>query len=183
MPESNLHTMERRDMIKKAGLAAIIGATGMFAFACNNSDEKAAAATVAADTAAAAEEPQTPISERDKLIINRQKMSFADPANPTDHELKHTPDISFGKADANNFVPIDVILGMKGIIHPGTKEHWIDYLTFYVNDIKIAHIENENGPIRGAGKVIFVLNQGDKVKVEAGCNLHGIWENTVVFEG
>lgn len=170
--------MERREMIKKAGLAAFIGATGLFAVACANGEE-------AATTAAVVETPEPEIepelSERDKLIVNRTKMSFADPENPTDHELKHTPEITLGQPDDNGFVLIDVILGMKGIIHPGTKEHWIDYLTFYVNENKIAHIENENGPIRGAAKVIYVLAPGDIVRVESGCNLHGIWENSITF--
>jgi superoxide reductase len=172
--------MERRDMIKKAGMAAILGATGLFAVACANNEESSAVA--AADTLAGKPAPAPELSERDKLIVNRIKMAFADPENPTEHELKHTPNISFSKPDDKGFVTIDVILGMKGIIHPALKEHWIDYLTFYVNENKIAHIENENGPVRGAAKIVCTLIPGDKVRVEAGCNLHGIWENTASFD-
>ncbi|MBN2746252.1 MAG: hypothetical protein JXR34_05970 [Bacteroidales bacterium] len=174
--------MNRREMIKKAGMAAVIGSAGFWALSCENNSEVTPPETQPQDTLA----PPPPVvekSEREKLIVNRMKMTFADPENPTDHELKHTPDISFSKPDENGFVTIDVILGMRGIVHPAIKEHWIDYLTFYVNELKIAHIENENGPVRGASKIVYSLIAGDKVRVEAGCNLHGIWENTAVFEG
>lgn len=33
------------------------------------------------------------LSERDKLIVNRNRMSVIDPNNPTDFELTHMPNI------------------------------------------------------------------------------------------
>jgi desulfoferrodoxin-like iron-binding protein len=173
--------MNRREMLKKTGIATLVGASGMIAVACATSTEETVAPAAEDSSAVKAPEVVEELSERDKLIVNRIRMSYADPENPTDHELKHTPDISFGDVDDNGFVVIDVILGKNGIIHPGLAEHWIDYLTFYVNDKKISHLENENGPVRGAAKVMYQLNEGDIVKVEAGCNLHGIWESEETY--
>jgi superoxide reductase len=118
---------------------------------------------------------------QEKLIINRMKMSFADPENPTKHELKHTPDISFGDKDANGFVKVLITVGQDGIIHPTEENHWIDYLIIYKNDRLVSNMVFENGPIRGYGEHYLLLKEGDVIKAEAGCNLHGIWESSKSF--
>lgn len=118
---------------------------------------------------------------RDELIINRQEMSFADPENPVDFELKHTPEITVGEKGEDGKTKISVIVGSEGIIHPETAEHWIDFLELKVegeNEI-VELIEFENN--EEAGKYDFMVNlEGAKtVTVTAGCNLHGIWKNQV----
>ena len=168
--------MERRDVLKKIGLMSALGATGLMAFAC---ESKSTAVT----PAALAQEDKVVVTDRQKLIVNRLRMSFADPENPTKAELKHTPQIVFEPAGDDGFVKIDVVVGSQGIIHPATAEHWIDYLTLFVNGQRKAHIENENGEIRGNAQFWYKLKRGDIVKVESGCNLHGIWENTIEFKG
>jgi superoxide reductase len=119
--------------------------------------------------------------KQEKLIINRMKMTFADPENPTKHELKHTPDISFGDKDPNGFTRVLITIGQEGIIHPTEENHWIDYLIIYKNDELVSNMVFENGPIRGYGEHYILLKEGDVIKAEAGCNLHGIWESSKVF--
>lgn len=153
--------MNRRDIFKKIGLASAGILVGGMVLNTK--------VTQAQDTT------------QKKLIINRQKMSFADPENPTKHELKHTPDISFGDQDANEFTKVVITIGQEGIIHPTEENHWIDYLTIYKNDQLVSHIVFENGPIRGYGEHYLKLAKKDIIKVEAGCNLHGIWENSVEY--
>ncbi len=119
--------------------------------------------------------------KQEKLIINRMKMTFADPENPTEHELKHTPDISFGDKDPNGFTRVLITIGQKGIIHPTLENHWIDYLIIYNNDELVSNMVFENGPIRGYGEHFINLKEGDVIRAEAGCNLHGIWESSKVF--
>ncbi len=152
--------MKRRDAFKKIGLASLaIGAASIFkpSFA----------------------EGQVP--QGGKLIINRQMMSFADPENPTDFELKHTPEISFLESDGNGFTKIRIHIGSKGIVHPTEENHWIDYLKVYTNDKLVVFTENENGPIRGYAEYFIKLVKGDILLVEAACNLHGIWSNSATF--
>lgn len=115
--------------------------------------------------------------KQEKLIINRMKMTFADPKNPTPHELKHTPQITFGEQDPKGFTKVIITIGQGGIIHPTEENHWIDYMTIYLNDELVSNLVLENGPIRGYGEHYLKLQSGDMVKVEAGCNLHGIWEH------
>lgn len=154
--------MKRRDLFKKLGAASAgVLATGILL----NS------------TSTLAQE-----QKQEKLIINRQKMSFADPENPTAHELKHTPDISFGDQDPQNFTKVIITIGQTGIIHPTEENHWIDYMMIYKNNQLVSNMIFENGPIRGYGEHYIQLSKGDIIKVEAGCNLHGIWENSETFE-
>ena len=108
-------------------------------------------------------------------------MSFIDPENPTDHELKHTPEITFLESDDKGFTKMKIHLGSKGIVHPTEENHWIDYLKIYSNDKLLVFTEFENGPIRGYAEYFVKLAKGDTVLVEAGCNLHGIWTNTATF--
>lgn len=152
--------MKRRDAFKKIGLASLaIGAAGIFI--------------------PSLAEGQVP--QEGKLIINRQKMSFADPENPTDFELKHTPEITFWESDGNGFTKVRIHIGSKGIVHPTEENHWIDYLKVYNNDKLVVFTEYENGPIRGYAEYFIKLVKGDILLVEAGCNLHGIWNNSATF--
>ena len=114
-----------------------------------------------------------------KQIINRQKMSFKDSENPTKAELKHTPEITVKDSDENGFTRIDVTIGSQNIIHPTTTEHWIDYMKLYLDDDFIGEIKNEAGKARGFGSFYVKLENVKSVKAEIGCNLHGIWENTL----
>lgn len=148
--------MNRRKLFKTLGLASAgIVASG----------------TILSSKTSKAQEKQ------DKLIINRMKMTFADPENPTDHELKHTPDISFKEKDPKGFTRVLITLGQGNIIHPTEPNHWIDYLKIYLNGELVSNMVFENGPIRGYGEHYIKLKSGDVLKAEAGCNLHGIWES------
>jgi len=149
--------MKRRKLFKTLGLAS---------------------AGLVAGGALLSSEPAQAQDKTKKLIINRQKMTFADPDNPTKHELKHTPDISFHEKDPNGFTKVKITIGQQGIIHPTTPEHWIDYLTIYKNGELVSHTEFENGPIRGYGEHFLNIKEGDVIKAEAGCNLHGIWHSS-----
>jgi len=119
---------------------------------------------------------------RSELIVNRDTIKIADWNNMTDFENKHTPDITFGEQDEKGYVVINVSVGSSGIVHPSTDEHWIDFMTLFINDEEYKHIEINNG--EGSNKQDFFapLKNGDIVKVILGCNLHGIWENSVHFE-
>lgn len=169
--------MERRQLLKFIGFAALAGSAGVIA-ACNNiatADEK----TMTNDSVSKPIEPE--LTEREKLIVNRTKMSIQDKEKPTELELKHTPEISFGEPDEKGFVKTTITLGSGGIIHPADENHWIDYLKIFVNDKEFAHVENKNGGVRGFSDFWIKLEKGAIVKAEAGCNLHGIWENIKTY--
>ena len=168
--------MKRREAFKKIGLMSIVGLSGMALVSCGTEQKEVVPA--APKEVSPTPKPKT---EREKLIINREKYSFVDPENPTDAELKHTPSITFGDQDEKGNTLVTVTIGSEGIIHPAIKEHWIDYMIVYVNDIIVAESEFKNGGIRGFGNYYMLLEKGDTVKVESGCNLHGIWENSSTF--
>jgi len=173
--------MKRREVFKNLGVIALVGGSSLSLLSsCTNDSEKAPVKNQKAE-----KDEKKPIngwtSDREKLLINRNPQKIADPTNPTDFELKHTPDITFGDKDEKGNTLLKVTIGKEGIIHPSTKEHWIDYLIIFVNGKQFAYTEYVNGDIRAYANYFVVLKSGDKVKVEAGCNLHGIWTNEVVF--
>ena len=152
--------MNRRDAFKKIGFASLaLTTTGILIPSVANSQEQTT----------------------DRLIINRKGMSFANPEHPTDFELKHTPEISFLETDNKGFTKVKIHIGSKGIIHPTEKNHWIDYMKIYNNDKLVAFTKFENGSIRGYAEHFIKLVKNDVIKVEVGCNIHGIWNNTATY--
>jgi len=172
--------MKRREAFKKIGLMALVSGGGLSILASCTQNKKEVVATAASSTVEAEVIPKVK-SEREKLIVNRKYNKFKDPENPTKGELKHTPDIIIGKEDENGFSLITITVGMKNIIHPSTKKHWIDYIAIYLNNNQVAHTEFINGGIRGFSEHYLKLNKGDKLRAEAGCNLHGIYDNTITI--
>ena len=109
----------------------------------------------------------------EKLIVNKQKMQIKDPANPTEAELKHSPEIKIGAADAQGFALVEVNIGQKGVIHPSVANHWIYEIELQADGKKIASVSLE--PIASRGYLATRVNTKE-VKVLSAisrCNLHG----------
>jgi len=170
--------MERREAFKKIGIMALAGTASLLFFnACTNNETETAVAPISENSAN--DSVAAPKSAREKLIINRQKVSMVDPQNPTDFELKHTPDLVLGTTDEKGNTSLSVGIGQKGIIHPSTPEHWIDYIKIFVNEQLMVDLQYMNLPIRPYGQFYLQLKKGDIIRVESGCNLHGIYENSI----
>lgn len=171
--------MNRRELIKSIGLASVatIGGASILSACVNEDKNKSNQNQLTENVIDKIEEK--PLSEKEKKIINRQIMDFADPENPTDHELKHTPEITILEKDPNGFSKIKITLGQGNIIHPTTPDHWIDYLTVYVDGEKLVYTEYEPGIIRGFSEFFVNLKDASEIKAEAGCNLHGIWSHSI----
>ncbi len=169
--------MKRRDAFKKIGLMSLIGLSGMAIFSCSDDQNKTkeAISDITKDVT-----PKIKTA-REKLIVNRTQMSFADPENPTKAELKHTPEITFGNKDEKGNVLVKITIGQQGIIHPATDNHWIDFLTVYVNGIEKVSIDFANGGVRAFGHFYLAIAHGDSIKAISGCNIHGIWENATKY--
>lgn len=109
----------------------------------------------------------------EKLIVNKQKMQIKDPANPTEAELKHSPEIKIGAADAQGFALVEVNIGQKGVIHPSVANHWIYEIELQADGKKIASVSLE--PLASRGYLATRVNTKE-VKVLSAisrCNLHG----------
>ncbi len=115
------------------------------------------------------------------LIVNREVMSIKDPANPTDFELKHTPEITFGEPTEDGLIPVYVKIGSKGHVHPNTKDHWIDIVSVYAGGLVSSERYSNNGNTE-FGPYLTKIKKGDVVKVAIGCNLHGFWSNEATYK-
>ena len=113
--------------------------------------------------------------------MNRVKMTPADPKNPTDYELKHMPEIKLGKTDGKGFTSVKITVGKNGIIHPSTADHWIDYIELWADNKLVG--KNELQPVISRGYTTFKINTAGvkKLTAVAGCNLHGIWEDSITL--
>ncbi len=166
--------MQRREAFKKMGLLGLVGLSGMALVSCGNEEVKTKKVVpLEAETI-----PKSK-SKRDLLITNRERKSYADPENPTKGELKHTPDINLGEKDEKGNTLVKITVGKEGIIHPSTEDHWIDYIKVFVNERMVVDTEFENGGIRGFAYFYVALNKGDKLRAEAACNKHGIYESSI----
>jgi desulfoferrodoxin (superoxide reductase-like protein) len=109
----------------------------------------------------------------EKLIVNKKDIALKDPANPSDFEYKHLPDITLGDVDAKGFTLVNVSIGQKGIIHPSTDKHWIYEIVLYADDKKVASIDLEPSISRGYLGARVNLTGVKKLTAISKCNLHG----------
>lgn len=109
----------------------------------------------------------------EKLIVNKQKMEIKDPANPTEAELKHSPEIKIGAADVQGFALVEVNIGQKGVIHPSVANHWIYEIELQADGKKIASVSLE--PLASRGYLATRVNTKEIKMLTAisRCNLHG----------
>ena len=121
----------------------------------------------------------------DSLIINREVITIKDAANPTDFELKHTPEISFGGIKKDGSVEVFIKVGSNNIVHPNDENHWIDFVKITItsknNEEVVEYKYTNNSNSKFGPYNIKSLKKGDTIKAEIGCNLHGIWTNTVIY--
>ena len=90
----------------------------------------------------------------------------------SDFELKHTPNIEV--IDGGDVQKIKVTIGLKGIAHPQTEEHLIEWIRLFDGSELVGTVVfgPEDTPIAE-----FELAQtGGQIIAQALCNLHGLWE-------
>jgi len=118
-------------------------------------------------------------AKEEEVYKNRMEMKPENPAKLEKSELKHTPQITLGKKDANGYTAVEITVGQGGIIHPSTQEHWIDFIELYANDKLVGKSELAPEISRGMTSFAVKLDGVKVLKAKAGCNLHGIWSSTL----
>jgi desulfoferrodoxin-like iron-binding protein len=98
--------------------------------------------------------------------------SIEDVDTASDPELKHTPNIELVEQATGQLAKVTI--GLKGIAHPQTEEHYISLIrafvgadpvgsfTFGPDDVPVAEFE--------------IKRDSEELIVQALCNLHGLWE-------
>lgn len=120
-------------------------------------------------------------SKEVKAGFNRIKMAPKDPMNPTSFELKHMPQITLGEKDEKGFTTVEITVGQKGIIHPSIDTHWIDYIELWADKKLVGRTELQPTISRGFDSYKVNLVGYKKLTAIAGCNLHGIWEDSITL--
>ena len=90
----------------------------------------------------------------------------------TDYELKHTPNVEVEELASGQL--IKATIGLKGIEHPQTEEHLIEWIRCYVDGKLVGEefFTAAETPVAA----FEIKRTNEHVAVQAFCNLHGIWE-------
>ena len=100
----------------------------------------------------------------------------ADPANPTDAEKKHTPEITVvrecGLIPGGSCTDVHVKVG--GIIHPMLREHYIRYIDWYLDYKFFSRVWLSPEVCHPAAALHLAVSSGTLTALE-NCNKHGNW--------
>jgi superoxide reductase len=101
--------------------------------------------------------------------------SIQDIESATDFELKHTPNLEVVEQASGQL--IKVTIGLKGIVHPQTEEHYIEWIRAFDGSEPLGTITF--GPNETPFAEFNVERTSSQIIVQALCNLHGVWEARV----
>ena len=117
----------------------------------------------------------------EEVYKNRTEMKPKNPEKLEKGELKHTPQVTLAEKDANGYTAVQITIGQGGIIHPSTKDHWIDFIELYADDKLVGRSELEAEISRGMATFAVKLDNVKVLKARSGCNIHGIWTSRVTL--
>ena len=118
-------------------------------------------------------------AKEEEPYFNRYEMKPENPNKLTPSELKHTPLITLKEKDEKGYTAVEITVGQGGIIHPSTKDHWIDFIELYADGKLVGKNVLEAEISRGVTLFGVKLDGVHKLTAKAGCNLHGIWSSEV----
>jgi superoxide reductase len=101
-----------------------------------------------------------------------EAQSIKDLANATEAELKHSPNIQI--VPGVDDLTVTVTVGLNGLEHPQTEEHYIQWIKVFVGDLLVE--ENTFDPGQTPEVVVMVEEIDLPIMAQAMCNLHGLWE-------
>ena len=120
-------------------------------------------------------------AKEEEPYFNRYEMKPENPEQLSKSELKHTPQITLKEKDANGYTAVEITVGQGGIVHPSTKDHWIDFIELYADGTLVGKSTLEAEISRGMALFAVKLDGVKKLTSKAGCNLHGIWTSETLL--
>jgi superoxide reductase len=128
--------------------------------------------TVGATVALAAVSVQ---AKAEEPYFNRHEMKPENPAKLSKSELKHSPQMELKARDEKGYTTVEITVGQRGIIHPSTPDHWIDFIELYADGKLVGKSTLEAEISRGMALFAVKLDGVKTLKAKSGCNLYGIW--------
>lgn len=107
--------------------------------------------------------------------VYQEVHSIEDIDTATDYELKHTPNVQVEELASGQLIKVSI--GLKGISHPQTPEHFIEWIRVFDGDEPVG--ECTFGPDEEPAASFEVERTSNQIIVQALCNLHGVWEARV----
>ena len=107
--------------------------------------------------------------------VSQEVHSIDDINTASDFELKHTPNVAVEELASGQLLKVSI--GLKGISHPQTEEHYIEWIRVFDGTELIG--ESLFGPSDEPVANFEVPRSSNQIAVQALCNLHGLWEARV----
>ncbi|MDR1014524.1 MAG: class II SORL domain-containing protein [Coriobacteriales bacterium] len=107
--------------------------------------------------------------------VAQEVHSIEDVETASDFELKHTPRLEVIEGSKGQTVKVGI--GLKGITHPQTEEHYIEWIRAFDGTEPLGTVSF--GPADAPVAEFEVKRTSGQIVVQALCNLHGIWEARV----
>ncbi|MDR0888670.1 MAG: hypothetical protein LBM21_02090 [Coriobacteriales bacterium] len=104
--------------------------------------------------------------------VDEEVHSIEDIDTASDFELKHTPNIQIEELASGQKVTVTV--GLKGIAHPQTEEHLIEWIHLFVGGEPAG--EQTFGSNDDVKAEFTIDRSSEQVTAQLLCNLHGVWE-------
>ncbi|WP_456479682.1 desulfoferrodoxin family protein [Nautilia sp.] len=120
-----------------------------------------------------------PYGKYREKIYNRNRYHISE--NPSKGELKHTPEIKIGSKDTKGYTLVEITIGQKGIIHPSSEDHWIDFIELRADGKLVERVLFEPGKAMGYAAFKVKLDGVKTLTAVEGCNKHGIWDYTITL--
>jgi len=109
--------------------------------------------------------------------MDTAKDSIHQPGDATqfsESEKKHIPSIVVTKAATDGKEGAEVRVTVGEVVHPMTKEHYINNIDFYADDAFVARAELRPDMISPVA-LICLQKAAKKVTAIGHCNIHGRW--------
>lgn len=104
--------------------------------------------------------------------VYQEVHSIEDIDTASDFELKHTPNVTLEELASGQLIKVSI--GLKGITHPQTEEHYIQWIRVFDGEEPVG--EQTFGPSDEPVAAFEVKRSSNQITVQALCNLHGLWE-------
>ena len=99
-----------------------------------------------------------------------EAQTYQDPNNPSELEQSHVPII-----EANTMLA-KVTVGEEK--HPMETNHWIQWIELFADDEPVGRSDLAIGEMPEMEFEVDI-SKTKKLKAQALCNVHGLWENTI----
>jgi len=106
------------------------------------------------------------------LLLEQEVHLVKDVETMSDFELKHSPCIEIEELASGRLAKVSI--GLKGIVHPQSDEHLIEWIRVIVGEDLVGEVTFGGLDVPVAE---YEIAAEGVIVAQASCNLHGVWQS------